>query len=71
MGVVADAVLQAGGEAIGVITETLKDVEIAHPGLTELRIVNSMHERNAVMADLADAFVAFSRQPALHRNAKP
>lgn len=58
MGVVADAVLNNGGEAIGVIPQALKDVEIAHPRLTELRIVNSMHERKAMMAELSDAFVA-------------
>jgi uncharacterized protein (TIGR00730 family) len=58
MGAVAGAVLENGGEAIGVIPAALKDVEIAHPKLTELRIVNSMHERKAAMAELADAFVA-------------
>lgn len=58
MGAVADAVLANGGEAIGVIPEALKDVEIAHPRLTDLRIVSSMHERKATMAELADAFVA-------------
>ena len=58
MGQVADAVLAAGGEAIGVIPEGLVAKEVAHAGLTELRIVGSMHERKAQMADLADAFVA-------------
>src|SRR5262249_12233562 len=58
MGALADAVLDNGGEAIGVIPDALKDVEIAHPNLTELRIVSSMHERKAMMAELADAFVA-------------
>jgi uncharacterized protein (TIGR00730 family) len=58
MGTVANAVLDHGGEAIGVIPDALKDVEIAHPNLSELRIVNSMHERKAAMANLADAFVA-------------
>lgn len=58
MGAVADAVLENGGEAIGVLPAALKDVEIAHPKLTELRIANSMHERKATMAELADAFVA-------------
>jgi len=58
MGVVADAALQAGGEVIGVIPQALLDREIAHPALTELRVVASMHERKALMADLSDAFIA-------------
>lgn len=58
MGVLADAVLAAGGEAIGVIPQALVDRELAHERLTELRIVGSMHERKAVMAQLADAFLA-------------
>lgn len=58
MGVLADAVLANGGQAIGVIPQALVDKELAHRGLTELRIVASMHERKAVMAELADAFVA-------------
>ncbi len=58
MGLLADAVLDAGGEVVGVIPQALVDREIAHRGLTELRVVQSMHERKAVMADLADAFVA-------------
>jgi uncharacterized protein (TIGR00730 family) len=58
MGAVADACLAAGGEAVGVIPEALVAKEIAHTGLTELRVVSSMHERKALMADLADAFVA-------------
>ena len=58
MGVVADAVLQAGGEAYGVIPQALIDLEVAHTGLTELHIVTSMHERKAMMTDLTDAFVA-------------
>ncbi len=58
MGVVADAILERGGEAIGVIPRALADREIAHAGLTELHIVRSMHERKALMADLADAFIA-------------
>ena len=58
MGAVADAVLAAGGEAIGVIPELLVAKELAHPGLTELRIVASMHERKALMAELADGFIA-------------
>jgi uncharacterized protein (TIGR00730 family) len=58
MGVLADTILQAGGEAIGVMPQALIDREIGHPGLTELKVVHSMHERKALMADLADAFVA-------------
>jgi uncharacterized protein (TIGR00730 family) len=58
MGVLADTVLQYGGEAIGVMPKTLIDREIGHAGLTELKIVDSMHERKALMAELADAFVA-------------
>ena len=58
MGVLADTVLDAGGEAIGVMPQALIDREIGHPGLTELKIVASMHERKACMADLSDAFVA-------------
>jgi len=58
MGVLADAVLQAGGTVIGVIPRALVDRELAHQGLTELRIVDSMHQRKAAMAELADAFVA-------------
>lgn len=58
MGAVADAVLNAGGEVIGVIPEALEEKELAHRGVTELRVVRSMHERKAMMADLADGFVA-------------
>ena len=58
MGTVADAALAAGGEVVGVIPQHLVDDELAHPGLTDLRVVSSMHERKAAMADLADAFVA-------------
>jgi uncharacterized protein (TIGR00730 family) len=58
MGLIADAVLAAGGEAIGVIPEFLAEKEIAHTGLTQLHIVNSMHDRKALMAELADAFIA-------------
>jgi uncharacterized protein (TIGR00730 family) len=58
MGVVADAALAAGGEVVGVIPQHLVDDELAHPGLPRLEVVQSMHERKAVMADLADAFVA-------------
>ena len=58
MGVVADAVMEAGGEAYGVIPQALVDLEVAHTGLTELHIVGSMHERKAMMTELTDAFVA-------------
>jgi uncharacterized protein (TIGR00730 family) len=57
MGVLANAVLSRGGRAVGVIPKSLVEKEIAHTSLTELRIVTSMHERKALMADLADAFV--------------
>ena len=58
MGVLADAALSAGGEVIGVIPQMLVDRELAHRGITELRIVGSMHERKALMAELSDAFIA-------------
>lgn len=57
MGTVADAVLGAGGEAVGVIPEFLRDRELAHQGLTELHVVASMHMRKQLMFDLSDAFV--------------
>ena len=58
MGVIADAVLAGGGEVIGVIPQSLADREIAHTGVTDLRVVDSMHTRKAMMADLSDAFIA-------------
>src|SRR5262245_14909812 len=58
MGVLADAVLAAGGEAVGVIPQALVDRELAHQNLTKLHIVAGMHERKALMAALADAFLA-------------
>jgi uncharacterized protein (TIGR00730 family) len=58
MGTVADAALDAGGDVVGVIPQALVDREIAHPDVADLRVVGSMHERKALMADLADAFVA-------------
>jgi len=58
MGVLAEAVLAADGEVIGVIPRALATREVAHTGLSELRVVGSMHERKALMAELADAFVA-------------
>ncbi len=57
MGLVADAALAAGGEVVGVIPRFLVDLEVAHRGLTELRVVDTMHERKRAMADLADGFV--------------
>lgn len=57
MGIIADAVLAGGGEVIGVIPHMLTSEEIAHRGLTELRVVATMHERKAAMAELADGFV--------------
>jgi uncharacterized protein (TIGR00730 family) len=58
MGVLADAVLAGGGQVRGVIPQSLHDKEIAHAGLTELYVVNSMHERKSLMAVLSDGFVA-------------
>jgi uncharacterized protein (TIGR00730 family) len=58
MGALADATLEAGGEVVGVIPRLLVDREIAHPRLTELHVVSSMHERKALMAELSDGFVA-------------
>ncbi len=58
MGVVADAALDAGGRVLGVIPESLERLEVAHRGLTELRVVRSMHERKLIMADHSDAFIA-------------
>jgi uncharacterized protein (TIGR00730 family) len=58
MGVVADSVLAGGGRVYGVIPDALVDLEVAHPGLTELFHVSNMHERKAKMTDLADAFLA-------------
>jgi hypothetical protein len=58
MGIVADAALEAGVRVIGVIPRALVDREVAHKGLTECHIVETMHQRKALMADKADAFVA-------------
>jgi uncharacterized protein (TIGR00730 family) len=58
MGAVADAVLAEGGRVVGVLPAVLKDKEIAHAGLTELHLVDSMHTRKAMMAERADAFIA-------------
>jgi uncharacterized protein (TIGR00730 family) len=58
MGAAANAALAAGGEVIGVIPYALEQREVAHSGLTELRVVNTMHERKVLMGDLSDAFIA-------------
>ena len=58
MGVLADAVRDHGGETIGVIPQTLVERELAHQSLTDLRVVESMHDRKALMAGLSDAFLA-------------
>lgn len=58
MGIIADSVLQAGGDVVGVIPRALETRELAHRGLTQLHVVESMHERKALMANLADAFIA-------------
>jgi uncharacterized protein (TIGR00730 family) len=58
MGVLADAVLDAGGRVQGVIPQSLADREVAHHGLTQLHVVDTMHQRKALMAELADGFLA-------------
>ena len=58
MGCIADTVLAEGGEVIGVMPQSLVDREVAHPGLTRLEVVSSMHERKALMAKLSDGFIA-------------
>ncbi|MCG8567800.1 MAG: TIGR00730 family Rossman fold protein [Desulfobacterales bacterium] len=58
MGTIADTVLEKGGEVIGVMPQSLVDREVAHPGLTRLEVVSSMHERKALMAKLSDGFIA-------------
>lgn len=58
MGAVADATIASGGSVTGVIPQALVEREVAHMGLTDLRIVGSMHERKALMAELSDAFIA-------------
>ena len=58
MGAVDDAVIDTGGRAVGVIPQSLIDMEIAHTGLTDLHVVASMHERKALMAQLSDGFIA-------------
>ena len=68
MAVAADAVLEHRGEVIGVIPELLVDKELAHRGLSELRIVKSMHERKAVMAELSDGFMGLPGGIGTRRN---
>jgi uncharacterized protein (TIGR00730 family) len=58
MGLIADTLLELGGEVHGVIPRALADIEVAHTGITELHTVDTMHERKARMTDLADAFLA-------------
>jgi hypothetical protein len=58
MGAVADAVLVGGGQVIGVIPQAMVEKEVAHDGLTDLRVVTTMHERKALMAELSDGFIA-------------
>jgi len=58
MGAIADAVLERGGEVIGVIPEKLQDLELGHPGCTQLHVVDTMHTRKQLMMDHADAFIA-------------
>src|SRR6185312_10597339 len=58
MGSIANAALKEGGEVIGVIPESLVRKEVAHTGLSDLRVVQTMHERKALMAELSDAFIA-------------
>ncbi len=58
MGVMAEAMLEAGGDVIGVIPQSLVSLEVAHHGITELRVVQTMHERKAMMNQLSDAFIA-------------
>ena len=63
MGAVADATLAANGQAIGVLPHFLQEKELAHPGLTELHLVHSMHERKAKMSELADGFIILPGGP--------
>lgn len=58
MGIIADSALAAGGKVIGVIPKQLVDRELAHPGLTELYVVENMHERKTKMSELSDGFIA-------------
>jgi uncharacterized protein (TIGR00730 family) len=58
MGLIADSVLELGGKVYGVIPQALVDIEVAHPSVTELHVVETMHERKAKMTELADGFLA-------------
>lgn len=58
MGIIADSCMKAGGEVIGVIPRFLMELEVGHGALTDLRVVKTMHERKALMADLSDGFIA-------------
>ncbi len=58
MGAIANTVLDGGGEVIGVMPQSLVDKEVSHNGLTELKVVDTMHERKAIMAELSDGFIA-------------
>lgn len=58
MGIIADAVLAHGGQVIGIIPKALMEKEVGHTGLTELHVVENMHQRKQMMADLSDAFIA-------------
>ena len=58
MGAIADTMIEHGGEVIGVMPQSLVDREVAHPGLTRLEVVASMHDRKAMMAELSDGFIA-------------
>lgn len=58
MGTLANTVLECGAEVIGIMPQSLVDKEVAHSGLTDLKVVNSMHERKALMCELADGFIA-------------
>ena len=63
MGIIADTVLKLGGKVTGVIPQSLVNHEVSHAGLTRLHIVNSMHERKALMADISDAFIMLPGGP--------
>jgi uncharacterized protein (TIGR00730 family) len=58
MGIIADEVMRLGGEVVGIIPDALDKKEVGHRGITELRVVGSMHERKALMAELTDGFIA-------------
>lgn len=58
MGVIADRMMELGGEVIGVIPQKIKDMEVAHTGITQLHVVDTMHERKALMAARSDGFIA-------------